>query len=209
MILFGERQPAPGITTEPLAQAVVPTRLVGRPSAAFVTRMRRAWRQEMRLSLPRVGVDGTSPIHRGQRLPGEFAGVLGAVTDGESDDLARPPTLRRPEPALEEFRADEGHPFVYLQHLLGLSRPKRLCQRGQRGRTGFQPAPHRPAPDAEPPLQAAQTYAPSVGAQNLCPLLGAVTFFRSKHAVDATILAVILRIAALVRPIAYHVGAAA
>jgi hypothetical protein len=115
-ILLGERQSTTGIASDPLAQSVMPVFLMVGQATALGDRMMLLRRDDHRIDVKLIGKHGRVTVVFRDRLP-QMAGGGGAIADGIGDNLSRPLTLSRPQPAFEPLLSDIADPFIHFQHI--------------------------------------------------------------------------------------------
>ena len=120
-IRFGERQSLTDKARQPLSQRVVPTFHVGRLATLFAYATVGGRWDNLLVRLPEITEGQTPFILVRDLVPQAATGLLAAVPDDKSDNLAGTPTNGGPQPAFLTLFQHKRPEFIQFQDIIRLS----------------------------------------------------------------------------------------
>jgi hypothetical protein len=126
-----KRQGFPNVPGIPLTQRVIPTFLMRRFSHVFADAMVRFRRENGRIGVPAITKTDTPAIGDGNPMPETTTRAFTPVANDKRQNLTRPATHHRPQPAFPCPLAHERPGFIHLQHVVWGGRLECRPQRRQ------------------------------------------------------------------------------
>jgi hypothetical protein len=106
------------VTSQPLSQRVIPSLLVSRLAGFFTHQLMGLFREHIGIGFPEIAERLALLIAFRGQLPQLAAGLLTAITDDKSDNLAGTTTQSRSQPSLFALFAHKRPCFIDFQHVI-------------------------------------------------------------------------------------------
>src|SRR5260221_2004455 len=206
---FGKGQGFTHKATNALTKGAVPTLLVSGQSGFLANKMMGALREDGLISLPEIAVRSAATIGTWNGLPQPTTSVGTAVTKHEGDNLTGAAAQSCPQPDGVVLARDEGPQLIDFQHVSALLGQQTVRQAWQALHLGTNPFHRGLASHPVNMNQSPQAGPLRIAAQHVFTALSLIAWFWLKHAIRSTVLAVVLRLTNLIRPILDDVLAAA
>ena len=128
-IPFRKRQRFSNIARMALTQGIVPSFHMGGLSGVFADAAVRFDRKYRRIGIPKIAETDAGTIGPWNPMPEPSTGAFTVIANNKRDDLARPTTQGRPQPAFPSSLADKGPHLVDFQDIIGTCTMERRPQR--------------------------------------------------------------------------------